>query len=423
LDEGGARRGRAAAFFVPGRIEVLGKHTDYAGGRSLTAASDHGVLVLAVPREDDVLRVRDLRQRSEARIKIGVEGSSVGPSWKRYPETVVRRLCRDFGTVSGTDVIFESDLPVAAGMSSSSALLISVYQPLALFSELPDRERYRKEIDSLEDLASYLGALENGRAFGSLSGGGGVGTFGGSEDQTAILCSRPGQLNRYSYAPVRLEGREPWPSDWSLVVAVSGVRASKAGRQKDSYNRLSLLASSAVEVWNRATGSKAPHLAEVLKEADSGEVRTVLGAQDHRSFSRRELCRRLDHFVEESEGIVPAAWAAISGADEEIFGRLCARSQSLAEELLDNQVRETSFLAREATEQGAFAASAFGAGFGGSVWAAVPRGEAPEFLDRWQKRYVACFPEHETSAEFLVSAVSGAARRIGRPVQSDEVCR
>ena len=55
------------AFFVPGRIEVLGKHTDYAGGRSLLCAVERGFAVLATPRDDAVVRAVDA-QRHETRV-------------------------------------------------------------------------------------------------------------------------------------------------------------------------------------------------------------------------------------------------------------------------------------------------------------------------------------------------------------------
>ena len=76
-------------------------------------------------------------------------------------------------------------------------------------NELGDHPAYRRHITSCEDLAHYLGCVENGQTFGDLAGDRGVGTFGGSEDHTAILCSEPGRLRLYRYAPARFERAVP----------------------------------------------------------------------------------------------------------------------------------------------------------------------------------------------------------------------
>src|SRR5436190_1729685 len=115
-------------LFVPGRIEFLGKHTDYAGGRSLVCATEQGI-------------------------------------------------CVAFSEINGLEA----------------------------------REEYRANIRSPEELAGYLGAIENGSSFGSLAGGEGVGTSGGSQDHTAILCARAGKLCQYSFAPVHFEREVPLP--------------------------------------------------------------------------------------------------------------------------------------------------------------------------------------------------------------------
>ena len=83
-----------------------------------------------------------------------------------------------------------------------------------------------------------------------------------------------------------------------------------------------------------------------------------------------------------------------------------------AERRLKNQVEETVFLARSARECGALAASAFGAGFGGSVWAMVRDAEAVNFENRWRERYLKQYPQHATRAVFFKTAVGPGAFEI-----------
>jgi galactokinase len=79
------------------------------------------------------------------------------------------------------------------------------------------------------------------------------------------------------------------------------------------------------------------------------------------------------------------------------------RSQHLAERLLGNQVPQTIHLAASAYPLGAVAASAFGAGFGGAVWAMVPREAAAEFATRWRQDYLERFPECADRAVFFAT--------------------
>ena len=119
-------------FFVPGRIEVLGKHTDYAGGRSIVAATRQGLCLVARPRSDARLRMADLTRQMEIDFEIEPGMRPVRGHWSNYPQTVARRLQRNFGpALRGADVAFTSNLPRAAGMSSSSALIVAVYLVLA----------------------------------------------------------------------------------------------------------------------------------------------------------------------------------------------------------------------------------------------------------------------------------------------------
>ncbi len=129
------------------------------------------------------------------------------------------------------------------------------------------------------------------------------------------------------------------------------------------------------------------------------ELRAHLASVSHETYAADELATRLDHFAAESALIEPAG-DALAAADVEEFGRLVDRSQQLSEDLLGNQIPETSGLARLARESGALAASAFGAGFGGSVWALVKAPEADDFLATWSAAYRKDFAAGSTSQFF-----------------------
>ncbi len=195
------------------------------------------------------------------------------------------------------------------------------------------------------------------------------------------------------------------------MVGVSGIVAEKTGDAMDKYNRASALASEAAGVWRQATGHDDPHLAAAIgRSADAPEqIRQALRQGRSSRFAPDELVDRFEHFFAENEEIVPAAGDALARGDVDMFGRLVDRSQDLGERLLKNQVPETAFLARSARELGAAAASAFGAGFGGSVWALVEVGRVEGLLRDWPERYGEAFPEAAGRAVFFVTHAGPAA--------------
>ena len=291
--------------------------------------------------------------------------------WSNYPFTV----CRRFGAGRGADLRFTSDLPSAAGLSSSSALVVGTYLALADVNEVAWA--------SAEELAEYLGAVESG-----------VGTHGGSEDHTAMLCARSGSLVQFSYAPIRYERSVPLPEGWVFVVAVSGVVAAKTQNALTAYNNVAGRAREALALLGRGT----------LADASPDEFRGVL--RDHPS-----LLGRVEQFHAECE-IVRAAGDALSRGDLETLGTLVDRSQENAERWLANQTQETIALARTARELGAIAASAFGAGFGGSVYALVRAADVEEFASRWRESYLHAFPGRAESAHFFHTRAGPPASRI-----------
>jgi galactokinase len=377
-------------WFVPGRIEVLGKHTDYAGGRSLLCTAERGFCVAAVRRADSIVRINDVGRHKTAEFPLSPNVEIPPYGWTTYPTVVARRLARNFaGAVRGAEIVLASDLPSAAGMSSSSALVTAIFAVLSAVNDLPQHTEYIGNIATLEDLAGYLGCIENGQSYKALSGDAGVGTFGGSEDHTAILTSQPGHLKQYSFCPVRIERSVRVPDDCVFVIGVSGVVADKTGTAKELYNRASLSVRAIVDIWKAATGSNPPSLAAAATSSPDapGLIRDAIRHAISNATEQRELLNRFEQFWLESEVIMPKAGDALTLWDLTAFGQLVDQSQTATEELLGNQVPETAWLAREARNLGAIAASAFGAGFGGSVWALVRRKGADEFLRSWQRSY------------------------------------
>jgi galactokinase len=328
--------------------------------------------------------------------------------------TVARRIARNFPTARrGADLAIASNLPSAAGMSSSSALVVATFLALAEANDLGTTDTWRDNLDTPEALAEYLGCIENGLDFGSMTGDRGVGTFGGSQDHTAILCAGAGVVRQYSFSPVRLEAELPWPASMDLVIGVSGVRARKSGPQREAYNRLSMATRVILDRWQRASGSMAATLGAAVEEAGAPEkIRALLEGETDSDFPPQFLIGRFAQFLNESTSIIPAAAAALSTGDMLAFGGEVDRSQRGAEEGLGNQIPETIHLARHARTLGAHAASAFGAGFGGSVWAMVDADDTERFRQAWMDDFRRAFPANARRAQCFQSPLAPPAHRI-----------
>ena len=262
----------------------------------------------------------------------------------------------------------------------------------------------------------YLGTVENGQTFGlAAKATAGSGTFGGSEDHTSILCSRAWLPASVQFLPGSLRARDP--DARRLDVRRRGKRGGRAERQaaRDRYNRASLAAQEVLVQWGRATGRQDASLSIAVATPHAPErLRDVLRDSDDGRFSASFLRDRLDQFLDESTVIVPQAGdvIALARGDLRRFGVFVEQSQRNAEQLLGNRIDETITLVRLARLLGAPAASAFGAGFGGSVWALVRETETGEFQLWWTTEYRRAFPDLAGHAQFFTSRPGPAALRL-----------
>jgi galactokinase len=193
------------------------------------------------------------------------------------------------------------------------------------------------------------------------------------------------------------------PRDQVFVIGVSGVVADKAGSVRERYNRASQTARAILEIWRVASGRTDSTLFEaIVHSPDATQRIRQLLTQSPSCYSAETLIERLDQFVDECANIIPAAVEALAQDNLIEFGKLVDRSQAGAERGLRNQIAETMYLARSARELDATAASAFGAGFGGAVWAMVKSDHAEDFRAKWKNLYQARFPGLVNASHFFV---------------------
>ena len=139
----------------------------------------------------------------------------------------------------------------------------------------------------------------------------------------------------------------------------------------------------------------------LISKLDDGKS---YGPSTESYYSRGALVRRFEQFFHESEVIVPSVAKAFAECDYKKLGELVDRSHKMTIQKLRNTIPETAWLPTAARSMGAVAASAFGAGFGGSCWALIQGSEkeASAFLASWQSAYNTKFPKWKQTSSFFV---------------------
>jgi galactokinase len=404
--------------YVPGRIEILGKHTDYGGGPTMVMALDRGFVIVSCRNGTDRINVWNAHSSFEPcsfALKSDVEPLD---GWATYPATAAWRIAFNFGQdvdLKGVDIGIASDLLPAGGMSSSSALIIGSFFAIAGPNDLHKTELYHANIHNRIDLAMYLAVVENGLSFRDLPGHRGVGTFGGSEDHTAILCCEEESFSVNYYCPTVPECNVAFPEEWVLAVCHSGKHAVKTAEAMEEYNAVSLRLGRVLSTFNKAEGTEFQTMRAVvnhLSDSATGEVnyekiRNSLNLVD--VSVAEDLFERFEQFSIEMTEIIPEAVDALETKDADRLGNCIDRSHTLSKSHLRNIVNEVDCLQSIAREEGAIAASGFGAGFGGSVYAIVRREEANVFLQRWIARYSDACPDYSEQSSAFLTTPAGPA--------------
>jgi galactokinase len=316
---------------VPGRINLIGEHIDYHGLPVLPMALQRRIGIAFRPRSDR--RVRAVSAPYGQREFCLSASPEPGPrgDWSNYLKAAMQVAASRWELKVGIDSAVVSDLPPAAGLSSSSALLVAF--ALALL----DANGFRPQIGELMDI------LPDGEQF--------VGTRGGGMDHAAVLACQSGCALLIRFDPLELKAI-PVPSDWSFLVAHSLTTAEKSGAVNAEYNSrrtagLSGLQKLGFESYRDAASRYS--LGELTALA------SCLDGPEARSFQ---------HVVSETFR-VEECLAALRAGDIGAFGHLLMASHaSLRDQLLVSNP-SLDALVESAVEAGALGARLTGAGFGG----------------------------------------------------------
>ncbi|MFO8173279.1 MAG: galactokinase [Longimicrobiales bacterium] len=341
---------------APGRVNLVGEHTDYNGLPVLPMALEQEVRVFFRPRADAVIHVAGFhREFTPRRFMLSDDIPRSPPGdWGNYLKAPCQALCRRLDLDRGFDALVQSTVPVASGLSSSSALVNAMGVTLLQVNgtSLPTL-----------DLAEEMARAERY-----------TGTRGGGMDQAISLGARAGHASRIEFRPLRMF-EKAIPRDWYFVVAHTLVRAEKSGGARAAYNRRREECDRALSVMGRTVAREdggPPSYPELLRGVPLEELLRLA-----RTALPPLLLKRFRHVVTEAHRVYQAEEAMEKG-DTLAFGILMDASHESLKGDYEVSSPELDRLVGLARKAGAAGARLTGAGFGGCVVAL----SGPDRLDR-----------------------------------------
>lgn len=361
----------AGVWAAPGRINLIGEHTDYSGGFALPFALPQVVLCAAASRSDGKLLIRSLQAPPVPELPAELLPSTV-EGWAAYPAGVVWAL-RALGLdVGGLDLLLDSDVPIGAGLASSAALSCSV--------ALACNDLYGLALG-----ATRL-ALAAQRAENDF-----VGAPVGVMDQLATMHGRPGHA---LFLDARSLAVEPVPIDphaANLELLVVDTRATHAlvggeyaARRRDCEAATRLLGRS---------------LRDIVTVSDLA----CLADADNRLF------RRARHVVTENARVLDVVAALRLGADPRRIGPLLTVSHASLRDDFEVSCAELDCAVDAALAAGAYGARMTGGGFGGCAIALV-EAHAVDEVSTAVRRAFAVRRFTQPPVTFVATPAAGARR-------------
>jgi galactokinase len=341
---------------VPGRVNLIGEHTDYHDGYVLPMAIERSIVLLGRPRADRTVRVH--ARVLDADLTVDLDATERHDArWAWYYQGVIQTLGKRHPLTAGGDVLIDADLPAGGGLSSSSALVVGFTALLARLQGL--------DLEPL-DLALIGRDAEHW-----------YGTTGGIMDQFVISHARADQAVLIDCRTLQHE-YVGLPPDVTVVVAHTGTEHDQivspfAARRQQAEAGLQIL---------RAARPEATKLRDVdpaLLEAQ----RAALLAADPSGV----LWRRCHHVVTENARVLAAA-AALQRGDLAAMGALMAASHASLRDDYEVSCAELDAMVEAAlASPGCVGARMTGGGFGGCTVNLVATDAVTEFTTSVRERY------------------------------------
>ncbi|MCL4580494.1 galactokinase [Fusobacterium nucleatum YWH7199] len=372
--------GEMETFFSPGRVNLIGEHTDYNGGFVFPCALDFGTYAVVKKREDKIFRMYSKNFENLGIIEFNLDNLvyEKKDDWANYPKGVVKTfLDRNYKINSGFDVLFFGNIPNGAGLSSSAS--IEVLTAIIL------KDLFKLDVNMIE-MVKICQATENNF----------IGVNCGIMDQFAVGMGKKDNAIlldcntlKYEYVPVKLK-------NMSIVIANTN---KKRGLADSKYNARRADCQAAVKTLNK-NGVNIKYLGE-LTVAEFEKVKHLLTDEDQ--------LKRATHAVTENER-AKVAVEFLKKDDIAEFGKLMNKSHiSLRDDYEVTGLELDSLVEAAWEEKGTVGSRMTGAGFGGCTVSIVENDYVDSFIKNVGKKYK---EKTDLEASFYIANIGDGARKI-----------
>ena len=338
--------GTPRLFRAPGRVNLIGEHTDYNEGYVLPTAIDKETIAGARIRSDRTVAVYACEKNESVTFDLDGPGEKRRGSWVDYVEGAIRCVDERVRLQYGAEIVISSSIPIGSGLSSSAALEVSVALAMAELNQI--------DISS-EDIAFAAQKAEHEY----------VGTRSGIMDQFASVFGKEGNavlidcrsFDR-TFVPLNL-------GDASIIVCDTGVRHTLAGGE---YNRRR-------EECDQAVAILAEHLPHIKSLRDVSEK----DLEEFAGYLTEKLQKRGRHVVLENARVLDAVETMRDG-DLDRTGQLMYDSHASLRDLYEVSCAELDFLVDTARNcDGVYGSRMTGGGFGGCTVSLVENDSVDAF--------------------------------------------
>jgi len=347
----------AQVYQAPGRVNLLGEHTDYSGGFCMPAALNFNTLVAASPRQDRLLRLHSLDFSETVEVDLGalaIPAKDGHPRWNHYCEGVAWSLQQEQGIelgdieLIGADLTLSGNVPQGAGLSSSAS--VEVATATALLG-LAGRGLPKPQI------ALACQRAENQYVHGSC----------GIMDQFISACGVRGNALAIDTRALTAE-LAPIPDNLRLVVCNSMVTHQVAGASPYAERR-------------REVEEAAHVLGRQLRDVSLEELNAARGQMSHEAFLRAR------HVITDSQRVVEGV-ACLRAGDQKRFGALMTEAHASFRDDFAASCERCDLLVTLALElDGCLGSRLTGGGFGGCTVSLVEADEAESFAETLREHY------------------------------------
>ena len=366
-------------FFAPGRVNLIGEHTDYNGGHVFPCAIHRGTYALVKKRDDKKFRMYSENFENLGIIEFLLDNlvNEKKHKWVNYPKGVVKMFIEaGYKIDSGFDVLFYGNIPNGSGLSSSAS--IEIVTSIIL------KDLYNLDIDMVE-MVKLSQKAEN-QFIGVNSGIMDQFAVGMGKKDNAILLDC--NTLKYSYAPVILKDE----------VLVIGNTNKKRGLADSKYNE------------RRAECEEA--LKDLQKELDIlslGDLSIVVFNNNEKLIKNEINRKRAKHAIYENQRTIKAQKELMEGNLEE-FGRLMNESHvSLRDDYEVTGIELDTMVEIAWNQEGVIGSRMTGAGFGGCTISIVKKNAVDKFIANVGKEYK---ERVGLNADFYVVNISDGAKKL-----------